>query len=59
MKLGDGIGGCKDNSFSREGTGRDSVHAVSPKYLGDEIAAQRQPVNGCARSHGVRTHPKE
>lgn len=25
----------------------------------DEITAQRQQVNGCARSHGVRTHPKE
>lgn len=39
--------------------GWDSVHAVFPEYLVDETAAQRQQVNGCARSHGVRTHPKE
>lgn len=59
VKLGDGIGGSKDHSFSCERTGGDSVHAVSPEYLVDEIAAQRQQVNGCARSHGVRTHLKE
>lgn len=34
--------------------GGDSIHSVSPEYLVDEIAAQRQQVNGCAR-----THPKE
>lgn len=39
MKLGDGIGGSKDHSFSCEGTGGDSVHAVSSEYLVDEIAA--------------------